>query len=84
MADGEDFDTDFAPCPRCSGWGHIDCHCGGDLCVCDNYGERDCPLCHGEGVITEEQHARWTEAKRQHDADFAAARAAYEKEQSDG
>lgn len=45
-------DTDHVRCPRCDGWGHIDCHCGGDLCVCDNYGEAYCPLCHGEGDVS--------------------------------
>ena len=49
----EDFDEEFIQCPRCSGWGHINCYCGGDLCVCENYGEKDCPLCHGEGDVSE-------------------------------
>ena len=38
------------PCPKCDGWCQVTCHCGGDLCVCDNNGEKDCPLCYGEGV----------------------------------
>lgn len=35
-------------CPRCTGQSVVYCHCGGDLCVCDNYGEKPCPLCGGE------------------------------------
>lgn len=41
----------FEPLPtRCGGSGVIDCHCGGDLCVCHNHGEQDCfgcPDCEG-------------------------------------
>lgn len=29
----------------CGGLGFIDCHCGGDLCVCHNHGEIECPGC---------------------------------------
>lgn len=29
----------------CHGTGMLDCHCGGDLCVCHNHGEIDCPGC---------------------------------------
>ena len=35
-------------CPRCDGHMSVACHCGGDLCVCENYGEEACPLCGGE------------------------------------
>ena len=35
-------------CDRCQNTGTVDCHCGGDLCVCENYGEKECPCCHGE------------------------------------
>ena len=80
MTDMEDFDIDYIACPRCSGYGYIDCYCGGDLCVCENYGERDCPLCHGEGEVSEETHKLWTEAKRRNDAAIAAAWAASNKE----
>lgn len=54
---GDDFDPyDFEPpipdgyvlCPRCDGHQEVACHCGGDLCVCENYGEMPCPLCGGE------------------------------------
>ena len=40
------------PCPKCDGFRIVSCHCGGDLCVCDNNGEKDCPLCYGEGVAS--------------------------------
>ena len=38
---------DFAPgyCTHCQNTGYIDCHCGGDLCVCENNGEEPCPFC---------------------------------------
>lgn len=41
---------DFAPgyCDHCNNTGMIDCHCGGDLCVCENQGEEPCPYCGGE------------------------------------
>lgn len=32
-----------APCELCGDTGFVDCRCGGDLCVCDNYGEQRCP-----------------------------------------
>lgn len=34
-------------CDRCNNTGEVDCYCGGDLCVCDNYGEMVCPRCDG-------------------------------------
>ena len=61
--DDNEYDDRGECCPRCSGDGTIDCHCGGDLCVCDNYGEMDCPLCHGEGVISVEL-AEWSREKQ--------------------
>lgn len=30
---------------RCGGLGVLNCHCGGDLCVCHYHGERDCFGC---------------------------------------
>ena len=30
---------------QCNGLGYIECFCGGDLCVCDNYGEIPCGGC---------------------------------------
>lgn len=32
-------------CDTCHNTGMIDCHCGGDLCVCRNNGELPCPHC---------------------------------------
>jgi len=29
----------------CGGTGTLNCHCGGDLCVCHNHGEVECPGC---------------------------------------
>jgi hypothetical protein len=34
-------------CDACQNMATVDCLCGGDLCVCLNYGERDCPKCGG-------------------------------------
>ena len=39
------YEDEGITCPRCMGNRTVDCHCGGDLCVCENYGERDCPTC---------------------------------------
>lgn len=76
----EDFDEDFCQCPRCSGWGEIDCHCGGDLCVCQNYGCAPCPLCHGEGEVSEALYERYLERRRENARLFAEARAKIEAE----
>ncbi len=42
----------YAPLPRrCGGSGVLDCHCGGDQCVCHNHGEVECfgcPDCQGD------------------------------------
>ncbi len=64
-ADEYDFrDDDGVACPRCYGGGTVDCNCGGDLCVCENYGERDCPTCHGEGEVSSERHDRYCQSER--------------------
>lgn len=34
-------------CDACQNTGWLDCHCGGDLCLCDNNGEYPCPHCDG-------------------------------------
>lgn len=31
--------------PPCGGSGTLHCYCGGDLCVCHNHGEAECPGC---------------------------------------
>ena len=32
-------------CDTCQNTGYVNCLCGGDLCICENYGEMDCPDC---------------------------------------
>lgn len=61
-------------CPRCDGHQVVNCHCGGDLCICDNHGEEPCPFCGGEYggegyVPKDEKYERYV--KRQ--AEMAAA-----------
>lgn len=34
-------------CTECNDTGWVECLCGGDLCVCENYGEDICPVCGG-------------------------------------
>lgn len=42
----DDEEGDEEPlCAACGGVGSFDCHCGGDLCVCDCNGERPCWEC---------------------------------------
>jgi hypothetical protein len=63
--DYDDFyDDEGITCPRCSGFGEVDCHCGGDLCVCLNYGDKPCPLCVGDGCVSEEVYDRYLESQR--------------------
>lgn len=65
MTDIEEYDDrDGVICPRCMGDGSVDCHCGGDLCICENYGERDCPVCHGEGEVSEQREAIYLKSRR--------------------
>lgn len=39
--------SDETWCEYCNNLGTVECLCGGDLCICENYGEMDCPICHG-------------------------------------
>ena len=32
-------------CDHCQNTGYLDCHCGGDFCVCERNGEYPCPHC---------------------------------------
>lgn len=41
-------------CEHCHNTGSLDCYCGGDLCVCENYGEYPCPYCEGNDFACEE------------------------------
>ncbi len=34
-------------CEHCGGSGETECYCGGDFCICDNYGVAVCPYCEG-------------------------------------
>jgi len=34
-------------CDACCNTGELDCHCGGDLCICDRHGTYECPHCEG-------------------------------------
>ncbi len=45
LDDLEPDDDDEFWCDECQGTGYIDCHCGGDLCVCEYHGEKPCPRC---------------------------------------
>lgn len=77
--DAQDFDDgwydlpDHPPCPKCDGAGVVDCYCGGDLCVCTNYGEKPCGLCYGDGEVSEERAAAYLKRKRELSQAFAEA-----------
>ena len=65
-------------CPRCDGHQVVNCYCGGDLCVCDNYGEEPCPFCGGEYggdgyVPKDEKYERYVKAQAEMVAAFHAA-----------
>lgn len=62
--DFDDFDDDFPACPHCQGDGYVTCGCAGDLCLCDNDGEAACPVCWGEGEVSEERYERYMENLR--------------------
>ena len=49
--DYDDLPENAVWCDRCQGLGMAECHCGGDQCYCENYGEMECPRCHGEGYF---------------------------------
>jgi hypothetical protein len=61
----DDLPEDNVICPRCDGNRIVDCHCGGDLCVCENYGEMDCPMCHGEGDVTKARADKYYARRRE-------------------
>jgi hypothetical protein len=41
----DDYADDY--CYDCQNMGTVNCYCGGDLCICENYGEIPCPACWG-------------------------------------
>jgi len=42
----DDFDDrDDEWCDTCQGTRVVECLCGGDLCICENHGEKPCPSC---------------------------------------
>lgn len=48
----DDFCDDYPPCPHCHATGEVNCHCGGDLCICENYGDAPCPVCQGQQTVS--------------------------------
>jgi hypothetical protein len=55
----DDMPAGHVMCPRCDGHRTVDCHCGGDLCVCENYGVRE-GAPRGVGTEVRERHASGT------------------------
>ena len=46
MEDDDYFDDEpQGYCDTCNNTGWMNCYCGGDLCVCENQGEMECPEC---------------------------------------
>ena len=43
--DGERYWHEAPERSGCGGTGYIRCYCGGDLCVCGNFGEIECDGC---------------------------------------
>lgn len=47
--------SDDRYCEGCYNTGELDCHCGGDLCICERNGTYSCPVCGGrEGFTCDE------------------------------
>lgn len=63
--DYDDYDDDLEVCPNCMGAGEVPCHCGGDLCICENHGDAPCPTCDGEGEVTHERAERYLKRQRE-------------------
>lgn len=77
-----DDDMDSIQCPRCGGWGIVSCYCGGDLCVCHNYGDAPCPLCIGEGTVSEAREQQYLNARQKWWDDYKAAVDAWQTRQT--
>lgn len=43
----DDYSEERPYCFHCNNTGYVNCYCGGDLCVCYNFGEYPCPKCGG-------------------------------------
>ena len=43
--DEEEMAASSSWCDHCHNTGYLNCHCGGDLCVCELNGEYPCPYC---------------------------------------
>ena len=67
-------DMDGICCPKCSGFGTVDCDCCGDFCACENGGDMCCPVCLGTGEISQERNDRYEANQREWWAAFEAAR----------
>lgn len=80
--DGDYFNDDEAcACPHCDGFATVNCYCGGDLCVCENYGERECPVCYGVGEVSDELYERYREREAKNAREWAAIFAKAEADQ---
>lgn len=75
--DYSDIPNGHVLCPRCNGNQVVNCHCGGDLCVCENYGEEPCPFCGGEyggeGYVPKEKADRYFEKQAEYIKAFREA-----------
>lgn len=77
-SDRSNYEDEGPVCPHCGGLATVICRCGGDQCYCDNYGEKECPVCWGEGRVSDERHEAYCVAER---ANAGAWAAAYQKSQ---
>jgi hypothetical protein len=49
-------------CEHCCNTGWLDCHCGGDLCICENNGDYPCPHC--DGMSDDDDHEDEEDGKK--------------------
>lgn len=77
--DRPDMPESHVLCPTCNGNQVVPCRCGGDLCVCESYGETYCPLCGGEyggeGYVSKEVYDEWWQRQKEWQDAFAVATA---------
>jgi len=69
--DYDDFD-EGSVCPKCDGAGTVSCYCCGDLCICENYGEKACDFCFGAGVTSQMSAGKYLHECEVHAAFFPA------------